>query len=153
MTALVRSATVEDAAVILPHVIQKQQQALAALPGGELDGLRNMIRLSERTFFAALDDEPCCLGGVIRSGTSLAPVGMMWMTITPNLARIPKQFLRDSRAVVRGWTEIFPVLLDFVDVEKTSTLRWLRWLGFQVFDPIPGAHGNMVHPVELRAWA
>ncbi len=153
MSAVVRPATPDDAVAILPHVIPKQRAALDALPGGDLAGLQYAIGMSERTICGAVNGVPVCLGGVVRSGSALAPVGILWMTITPGLAKHPKQFLRDSRATIRSWASMFPVLVDFVDTEQKTTLRWLSWLGFDILPPVPGMNGNMVHPVELRAWA
>lgn len=153
MSAIVRAATIDDAVAILPHVIPKQRAALDVLPGGDLLGLQYAIGLSERTICGLADGVPVCLGGVVRSGSMLVPVGMLWMTITPGLARYPKQFLRDSRAVIREWSDIFPLLVDFIDAEKVSTLRWLAWLGFDILPAVPGLSGNQIHPVELRKWA
>ena len=153
MRALVRGAVPEDADAILPHLVPKQRSALNMLPGGDLASLKYALAMSEETFCAIKEGVPVCLGGVVRGGTALAPVGIIWMTITPELAKHPKQLLRDSRAVVHGWCERFPVLIDYIDTTQTQTLRWLRWLGFDILDPVPGMDDNMVHPVELRAWA
>jgi hypothetical protein len=46
----------------------------------------------------------------------------------------------------------FPHLVNFVHAKNTTSVRWLRRLGFTLHEAVPyGALGEPFHPFELRA--
>lgn len=82
------------------------------------------------------DGEPVCLFGV-------APVSLVdgefspWMLGAKALDRHAGAFLRRNRAMVRRWRRTYPVLFNQVDARNRASIRWLRWLGFEIGPPQP----------------
>jgi len=52
---------------------------------------------------------------------------------------------------VRRQSEKFSLLYNYVDARNVKSIKWLRWLGFQLDEPAPyGVRGLPFHRFELR---
>lgn len=100
---------------------------------------------------AFVDGELACVIGV-------APISMLngqgspWMMGTPVLDRHHRILVRRTPEYITRMLTAFPHLMNFVHAENTTSVRWLRRLGFTLHDPVPyGAQGELFHPFELKA--
>lgn len=91
-----------------------------------------------------VDDNPVCMLGVSPLDI-LGGVGSPWLLGTPEVRKYAVTFLRLSRQYVCKMLDIFPHLINFVDVRHTIAIRWLKWLGFGV-DAEPVAYGPFGAP-------
>ncbi|OWV78128.1 hypothetical protein ATY78_13110 [Rhizobium sp. R635] len=80
----------------------------------------------------------------------LAGVGAPWLLGTDAIERHAAGFLRGSVEWRDQLLRHYPILRNFVDVDNSVSLRWLRWLGFSIFDPI-SLRGHEFRPFELRS--
>ena len=93
--------------------------------------------------------EPFCVFGVYRKSL-IAGSATPWLVGTPELEKHYRRFARVSRAVVGYWQQAFPHLENYVDARNTTSIRWLQWLGFQLYYPEPfGEMGLPFHRFEL----
>ena len=108
-------------------------------------------RVSRDTTFVGLaDEEPICLFG-LGTPSLLSDVGCPWMLGTDKVGFYSRAFLRHSRRVVALWSEQFPILRNYVDARNTDAVRWLQWVGFDVYYPRPWGPLNMnFHEFEMR---
>lgn len=80
----------------------------------------------------------------------LAGVGAPWLLGTDAIERNAAGFLRGSVEWRDQLLRHYPILRNLVDVDNSVSLRWLRWLGFSIFDPI-SLRGHEFRPFELRS--
>jgi len=113
--------------------------------------LSTCYRVSRDTTYAGLaDGEAICVFGV-RPPSLLGAVAQPWMVGTDGVRTHSRAFLRFSRRVVRVLSREFPHMRNWVDERNSDAIRWLQWLGFQVYSPEPyGAERLPFCMFELR---
>lgn len=87
-----------------------------------------------------------------------APINMMtgigspWMLGTPVLDAHSRVLVRETPEYIGRMLNAFPHLVNFVHAKNTTSVRWLRRLGFTLHEAVPyGAPGELFHPFEMRA--
>jgi len=69
--------------------------------------------------------------------------GSPWLLATDELTSITIRFLRQSRGCVRDMLAQHSFLENWVDERNVTSIKWLKWCGFTLFDAEP-------HGVEQR---
>lgn len=88
-----------------------------------------------------VDGVPACIFGVARRSL-ISPVGVPWLLATDLMDTVPRIVAKESRTYFKRIQAAFPVLENHVLAENVQTVRWLRWLGFDMEEPAPyGAFG------------
>lgn len=113
------------------------------------DALRMSLRKSAIARTGTINGVPEVMLGVGDLNV-LAGVGAPWLLGTDAVETHAREFLRGSIAWRNQLLERYSTLRNFVDARNTASLRWLRWLGFTVFDPIE-INGYEFHLFELRS--
>ncbi len=141
--------TAADIAIVAANMRQADRdEAMAMAAMGPLDALRRSVQLSHEAVVARVAGEPVCIFG-IGIGSLLTGVARPWLLGTPEVEHYPVTFLRSNRPVVQGWAERF-TLENYVDARHTSSIKWLRWLGFTIHDAAPfGPFGYAFHRFEM----
>ena len=132
---------------ILRRLRDPQRAAFATLG---LDAHRQLRdRFGESSFKRAwlIDGELAGLGGV--TGSPLSTTGLIWLALTPDCARFPRQTIETARMmlahVMATREEVYAVLF----VSDAASVRFARFLGFEPVDaPAPDGTLVMVH----RRW-
>lgn len=79
-------------------------------------------------------------------------LGSPWMLGTPVLDAHSRILVRSTPGYIAQMLQAFPHLVNFVHAKNTTSVRWLRRLGFTVHEAQPfGALGEPFHPFEMRA--
>ena len=151
MIQVVSPATVDHALSMMGRVRQVDLDECSACTSGTIeDALRTGIAVSDQTWAGVEDGVVICVCGV-------APVadmpgsGAVWLVSTNEMESAPRQFLRLSRKVLRSMLDIYPHLWNFADSRNVKALRWLQWLGFTIYEPIPyGPYGFPFHLFEMK---
>ena len=121
----------------------------ATLPVGVHEGLDRAVRMSHEACVARVDGVPACIFG-LGVGSYLTGVMRPWLLGTDAVEANGRIFLRSNRVVVNDWAGRFD-LENWVDARHTVSLRWLRWLGFEVHDAVPlGPYKLPFHRFEMR---
>jgi len=82
----------------------------------------------------------------------LTGLGSPWMLGTPELDRHSRVLVRRTPEYIGRMLNAFPHLVNFVHAKNTTSVRWLRRLGFTLHDARPyGALGEPFHFFEMRA--
>lgn len=77
--------------------------------------------------------------------------GSPWLLATPKLEDISVTFLKQSRACVQRMLDQHSFLENWVDQRNLTSIKWLKWCGFTVFDPEPfGVEKKMFCRFEMR---
>lgn len=70
-------------------------------------------------------------------GVALVPGhGVPWFVATDKFREFRITFAKESKTVVRSLLKRYEKLINFVDSRHTASIKWLRWLGFEVDEDI-----------------
>lgn len=80
------------------------------------------------------DDVPLAALG----DSMLSPgTGIPWLVSTVHIDRHARGFLRVCRPLLQDMLTRHDELINYIDVRNTGAIRWLKWLGFTMHEPIP----------------
>lgn len=139
----VEPVTPELLRAFLAAMRENERADLERLGGAAV--IERAVALSVHTYAGVVDGVPAFVGGVIPDEDHV--VGKVWMLGTPQIEKAKKFYLRETRRQVALMLEMFLCLKTAVAAEYTKSLRWLRWLGFVMGQPVERA-GRTLIPVE-----
>jgi hypothetical protein len=58
--------------------------------------------------------------------------GIPWLLASEGVEKYAKTFIKHNRLMLDKWLERFPVLFNYVDKRNTTSINWLRFLGFKM---------------------
>src|SRR3990167_10508660 len=129
-------ATLDHAAVLAVSMREADaQEAWAACRFRPLEALTISVLASRDPKAGVVDGRVACMFGV--AIPSLLGMARPWLLGSNELPRHSRIFLRRSRAYVEGLKVEFPYMGNYVDARNTESIRWLRWLGFNIYRPAP----------------
>lgn len=102
------------------------------------DAIRDSLQLTGEAWVAKIDDVPEVIFGCGRASV-LRGRGYPWLLGTDVVERIAMPMVRTTRHYVQRWAREHTLLENITDATNTTTIKWLRVLGF-TFDP----------PVEIK---
>ena len=110
--------------------------------------LQQAVTRQTRTGLA--DGEVLCIFGV-HSPTVLGMTGVPWMLSSDALPKHARAFLRGSVEWIEMIRHQYSLLVNYVDARNLMAIRWLKWLGFELQEPVPyGAEQLPFHRFEMR---
>lgn len=126
-----------------------RDEVFAASGKTATEALEYSLEKSAHSWTAIVDGVPEAMFGV-GDLNILAGVGAPWLLGTDAVEENVKLFLRLSRDFKAQLLSRYPVLRNFVDDRNTASVRWLRWLGASMSDPVD-IRGYQFRLFELRA--
>lgn len=136
MSITFRPATDDDALHVGENLRESDRLELSR--GGNDDPLKSPLKSLHKSLIAWT---------MVREGRAIAvfgvapfkgheTTGIVWLLGTPELERAAKSLVMGGRYYVGLMSRLFPHLCNAVDVENSSTRRWLRALGFVEGDDV-----------------
>lgn len=144
-------ATPEHIAPLIADMRPVERQEVVAATGRPLaDSVAMSLRHSDVAYAGTVDGDLVAVWGAGRL-TPLSDVGVPWMLTTNKVLDHKVLFLRSCdlhNILLPGYHR----LRNWVDVRNTLSIRWLRWLGFDVSDtPEPfGPYSLPFYRFEMR---
>ncbi|MDX8537068.1 DUF2833 domain-containing protein [Mesorhizobium abyssinicae] len=126
-----------------------REEVLAASGYTPAAALIFSLRKSSHAWTAMIDGVPEVMFGVGDLNV-LAGVGAPWLLGTDAVEKHYVHFLRSSVGFRDQLLRRYAVLKNFVDVRNRASIRWLRWLGFTLSDPVE-FRGHEFRLFELRS--
>jgi hypothetical protein len=84
----------------------------------------------------------------------LGRVATPWLLTGTPVDRHRRTFLRHTRSRIERLRREWDLLVNYVHADYAQSIRWLRWLGFEIGAPIPlGPRHALFHPATLRGTA
>jgi len=150
-TKVVR-ATLDHAIDLAPRMrLADRREIWASGKSGPHRALIRSMRRTRLSWCGMADGVPVCLFGVMPAAC-LGSVGVPWLLGSDDLPRHATAFLRGSREYVNAIRSDFDLLTNFVDSRNALSIRWLRWLGFDILPAEPyGAFRLPFHRFEMRS--
>ncbi len=128
----VRSPQPADIEMLVTHLREADRRELIALHGPDIQAiLEQAVAISTMKWAACANGQLLLLGGV-------APIlpdsdtGSPWLLGTTLLSHFSKTLTRLCKRYLGTILTRYPVLTNYIDARQSSTMRWLRHLGFTV---------------------
>ncbi len=96
-----------------------------------LEALLASLRVSPDPWTGLADDRVVCMYGVGQL-TLLSDWGSPWLLTSQELPDHARAFLRRNKLYLAEIRSKYRLLLNFVDARNTMSIRWLKWLGFDI---------------------
>jgi hypothetical protein len=137
----------------------RDEDVLEVLAGGAaspLAAIEDSLALSDLAFAMLFGGQVAALFGVqpLEVGTHLGPPtrGCVWVLTAQVTNKHPGAYLKHSRPVVAAMLDYCPDLSNFIDARHGPALRWAKWVGAELGEPVPfGPHGALFVPFRVRA--
>lgn len=103
--------------------------------------------------YAVQDRSRDCLLAIfgVHPKTLLSLVAVPWLLTTVHLREDPRPLLKYTKKMIELWLEEWPVLENFVDARYEESVRWAKWSGFEVEDPLPYGYAQLpFHRIVIR---
>ena len=106
--------------------------------------------VSDFTVIAECHGEPLVMIGLVKRDV-LTGSGVVWMLGTNGALKYRREFLCQTKPVINEMLTICPRLCNMVHSKNTSSIRWLKWLGFTIDEPIVhGPDDELFHRFHLE---
>lgn len=149
---LIRPTEPGDAALLYANL--RPQDLAECLAYGRPDiasGIEGSVRRSLLCWTGLVDGEIAAIIGATPL-SALGGIGSPWMLGTPVLDRHSRVLVSKTPEYIARMLTAFPHLVNFVHAENTTSVRWLRRLGFTLHEAAPyGAKGELFHKFEMKA--
>ena len=76
----------------------------------------------------------CCWGLQILMGKEKNTY-LIWALATDELKKHQKEFVKESKAILERWMELYGCLENTVATFNRRAIRWLKWLGAEFSEP------------------
>jgi hypothetical protein len=146
----VQPGDAEELIRLLRDADRQEVEASAGIGNVEA-AIHHSIASSWRCWSGRADGELGCVFGVAPL-SALSGIGAPWLLGTTVMDANPRAVIRRSPRYIRPMLELFPHLMNMVDVRNTRSIQWLRWLGFRIHEqPQPfGPYGMPFLRFEMR---
>lgn len=149
---LIRPTEPGDAALLIANLRASDLAECEAYGRPDIAaGIEASVRRSLLCWTGLVDGELAAILGVAPVNV-LGGMGSPWMLGTPVLDRHQRVLVRSTPEYIARMLKAFPHLVNFVHARNTTSVRWLRRLGFTLHEAVPfGPLGEPFHPFEMRA--
>lgn len=109
------------------------------------DNEKVLIRAYDRSLYtntALVDGKVIAVWGVI--GSYLGEEGRPWSIMSPETEKYPFKFKSFYSHELDKMLQLFPVLVDMVDIRHIKVLRMLKLMGFAFKEPAPFMDGIFI---------
>jgi hypothetical protein len=148
----IRPATVEDATYLAPRL--RKADLVEAERAGYPDVTESLCEavLEGTTTLTVVDPSgvPQAIGGLHRN-PDVPHIGTIWLVTTDEFVRRHRrEFLRRIRPILAELCRSYDTVWNMVDADNDVHIRWLRWAGFNLSEPVIRAPGD--HPFHILTW-
>ena len=126
------------------------QEVNAATRMGIENAVKTSVNLSTYSKTGLVNDELVCMWGVCPISL-LSSSGSPWMLGTDLISKKQRIFLRRSKPWLDDIRKDYRYLENFVDERNVMSIKWLKWLGFEMDEAEPyGIHGEPFHKFTME---
>lgn len=115
-----------------------------------LQSLQSGLRVSDFAVVVMINGDPVAIFGLSKCNP-ITGSGVPWLLSSESALEHKREFLIQSPKVIKQMLQICPYLFNFVHTDNRTSIRWLRWLGFTIEDPVPfGKKRELFHRFHLK---
>jgi hypothetical protein len=139
----VRPATADDAAFIAAHLKQSDRDEVLALYGEVERPIMLAYSMSQKVHTWVIDGEPAAIFGVTPDHEN--SFGYIWSLSTPKVHSKWREVHRTMPIILDYLSEGFDAIGNIKDIRNTTSIRWLRSLGFTFINTFTSPDGLVLH--------
>lgn len=113
------------------------------------EALHHSWAVSLHRYAVVLNDDPVAFAGCYPLNL-FEGVGSPWLITTNEAPRHWWRFLKFSRLILEIFKQDYNKLTNVVDAENKTSIKWLKWLGFNVSEEITVVRGFPFHRFEME---
>jgi hypothetical protein len=149
---VIRPATAGDARTLYKNLREADRQECEAYGPHDIAGMiERSVRRSDPCWAALADGQLGCIIGAAPLSL-LGGLGSPWMLGTPVLDRHSRILMRAAPRYISVMLQAYPHLVNFVHAKNSTSVHWLRRLGFTLHAAEPyGPLGEPFHKFEMKA--
>lgn len=146
----VRKPTEADIDFIIENVRLEDVIEMDELDGGNVkEALHETPDIFNNAYVWEKDGKVMCIFGV-NPLKEHDGVGVIWMLATKFFDEHSMAFIHACKEVVADMIDKYEYVFNYVYSENRKSIKWLKWLGFDVKDPEPIGHkGANFHRFEM----
>lgn len=115
-----------------------------------LESLMKGWGVSDLVTVAVHNGEPLVMIGLVKRDL-LTGSGVVWMLGANRALKHKKEFFKQTKPIIDEMLTVCPRLCNMVHSKNTSSIMWLKWLGFTIDEPTPhGPDGELFHRFHLE---
>ena len=147
----IREVEEGDIAILVRNMREHDKQEVnAATNMGIRNAVKTSVNLSSYSKTGLVNDELVCMWGVCPISL-LSSSGSPWMLGTDLIEKKQRVFLRRSKPWLNDIRKDYKYLENFVDARNVLSVKWLKWLGFEMDEAEPyGIHGEPFHKFTME---
>lgn len=118
---------------------------------GEHDVYKSLYKalsLEGEQYTAEVDGDIVAIFGVAPHSLNRS-VGIPWFLGTDAINNLKREMLKDSSYFVTKWSTEFHLLFNYVHEDNKRSIRWLKWLGFDVKDKVTEFNGEFFRLFQM----
>jgi hypothetical protein len=128
-----------------------KDEVLASSGLAPFQALMQSVAVSDMLWTGFNTDAPICVFGV-RTESFMEGIGIPWMLGTDEMSVCKRDIVLKSTVIVESMLTRYRRLHNYVDARNKASIRWLRWLGFTIYDPVPYGMSQLpFHKFEMIA--
>jgi hypothetical protein len=108
-----------------------------------LQALQRGSKMSHHCSVVVVNGRPCAVVGLVVTSV-LTGTGVPWLLATDYAVKQRRIFINNCKQGLDDMMQVCPNLKNFVHADNTTSIRWLKWMGFTVEPSQPigkdGAH-------------
>ena len=142
------AGTLEHAAALAPTLRPEDLAEVQACGfKNALHALHVAVEGSKVSWACLVDGEVAAMFGV-----GDGPGGeQLWFLTGQGFVQHARLFVARAKGVMRRLLEHHATLEQHIDARYQAAVRWAKWLGFEVGEPVPyGPAGQLFHPARIR---
>lgn len=121
-----------------------------ASSGNIHDTLYKSIHISKRSLAVSVEGKLLYIIGIVKP-TLLSDKGIPWLLGTNEIKRHKKVFMRSTYELLKETMAECRELENYVDARNTDSIKWLKFMGFTLDEPIP--FGKEKKPFHRFYWS
>lgn len=139
-----------DASILAPRLREDDVIELEALGFQPERAILMSVKLSTKAWSGFVDGKLVCMWGV-GPRCWLSDVGVVWLLGSDDLVANQRAFLRRNKLFIEDMRKGFSRLENYVDERNHISKRWLKWLGFRIYDAEPyGLYRERFHRFDME---
>ena len=146
----IRATEPGDAELLAAAMRECDVREVRACGHEPLEAARRSVAQSLLCWSAFADGEMVCIMGCAPISL-VSGIGSPWMLATPLLDAHHRVLVRLTPRYIASMLKAFPHLVNHAHAENTTSVRWLKRLGFTLHEVAPfGALGEAFHRFEMK---
>lgn len=149
MIEIIRRPTLDDLQILSDNARKADKEEVFFISGETIyENLINTSGIYENSFVWEIDNQLICIYGITPCDNG---EGIIWLLATDKFDNYTNIFRRKCKTIYKELIVGYNYLYNYVHFRHKKAIKWLKWLGCEVFEPEPiGLNGELFCKFEVK---